>query len=99
MQLILSGLEDYMIPCLNKKFFGFECMGCGLQRSAALILKGEFVNAFYMYPAVYSIIALFGFIIINHFKNFKFGNKIIIILALLNVFVIVGSYFLKLYLN
>ena len=99
MQLILSGLEDYMIPCLNKKFFGFECMGCGLQRSAALMLKGEFVNAFYMYPAVYSIIALFGFIIINHFKNFKFGNKIIIILALLNVFVIVGSYFLKLYLN
>lgn len=99
MQLIVSGLEDYMIPCLNKKFFGFECMGCGLQRSAALILKGEFVNAFYMYPAVYSIMALFGFIIINHFKNFKFGNKIIIILALLNVFVIVGSYFLKLYLN
>lgn len=99
MQLVLNGLEEYMIPCLNKKFFGFECMGCGLQRSAALILKGEFVNAFYMYPAVYSIIALFGFIIINHFKNFKFGNKIIIILALLNVFVIVGSYFLKLYIN
>lgn len=99
MQLVLNGLEEYMIPCLNKKFFGFECMGCGLQRSAALILKGEFLNAFYMYPAVYSIMALFGFIIINHFKNFKFGNKIIIILALLNVFFIVGSYFLKLYIN
>lgn len=99
MQLVLNGLDDYMIPCLNKKFFGFECMGCGLQRSAALILKGEFVEAFFMYPAIYSIIALFGFIVLNHFKNFKFGNKIIIILALLNVFIIVGSYFLKLYLN
>jgi hypothetical protein len=99
MQLLLSGLNDYMLPCLNKKFFGFECMGCGLQRSLALLLKGQFIEAFFMYPAVYSIIALFGFIIINHFKNFKFGNKIIIILALLNVIVIVASYLLKLYFN
>ncbi|MGB0186631.1 MAG: DUF2752 domain-containing protein, partial [Flavobacteriaceae bacterium] len=22
-----------MLPCLSKTLFGFECMGCGLQRS------------------------------------------------------------------
>jgi len=99
MQLLLKGLEDYMIPCLNKKYLGFECMGCGLQRSVALIFKGQLADAFFMYPAVYTIIALFGFIIINHFKNFKLGNKIIIILALLNVVVIICSYLLKLYLK
>jgi uncharacterized phage infection (PIP) family protein YhgE len=99
MQLLIKGLEDFMLPCLNKKLLGFECMGCGLQRSAALILKGQFTEAFFMYPAIYTIIALFGFIIINHFKNFKLGNKIIIILALLNVVVIMGSYLLKLYLK
>jgi hypothetical protein len=99
MLLITKGLEDYMLPCLNKKLFGFECMGCGLQRSVALLFKGQFVDAFFMYPAVYSLIALFGFIIVNSFKNFKFGNKIIIILALLNVTVIITSYLLKLYLK
>ena len=99
MLLLAKGLEDYMLPCLNKKLFGFECMGCGLQRAAAFLLKGQFVDAFIMYPGIYTIIALFGFIIITSFKNFKIGNKIIIILALLNVFVIIGSYLLKLILK
>lgn len=97
MLLHTKGLEDYMLPCLNKKYLGFECMGCGLQRSALFLLKGQFADAFFMYPGIYTIIALFGFLIINHFKNFKFGNKIIAILAILNVVVIVGSYLIKLY--
>lgn len=99
MALRLKGIEDYMLPCLNKKLFGFDCLGCGLQRSIALIIKGEFIEAFIMYPAVYTIIALFGFLIVNHFKDFKYGNKIIIILAIINVVTIVGSYLLKLYLK
>ena len=99
MLLFAKGLEDYMLPCINKKYLGFECMGCGLQRSVALLINGQFVDAFLMYPAVYTLIALFGFLIVNHFKTFKFGNKIIIILALLNVVTIICSYLLKLYLK
>ncbi|WP_375240011.1 DUF2752 domain-containing protein, partial [Aurantibacter sp.] len=45
-----------MLPCLNKKIFGFECMGCGMQRSTLLIFKGEFINAFKMYPAIYTLL-------------------------------------------
>lgn len=97
MLILIKGIEDYMLPCLNKKYLGFECMGCGLQRSVALILKGQFVDAFIMYPAIYSIIALFGFIIINSFKNYKSGSKIITILAVANVAIIIGSFLLKLY--
>ena len=97
--MLLLKIEDYMLPCLNKKLFGFDCMGCGIQRSVALLLKGEFVDAFFMYPAIYSIIALFGFLFINTFKNLKHGNKIIIILASINVAVIIGSFLIKLYLK
>jgi hypothetical protein len=99
MLLSVKGVEDYMLPCLNKKFFGFECMGCGLQRSVALLIKGQPINAFFMYPAVYTIIALFGFIIINSFKNFKYGTKIITILAILNVVTIIGNFLIKFYLK
>ncbi|WP_430468370.1 DUF2752 domain-containing protein [Winogradskyella ouciana] len=99
MLFLIKGIEDYMLPCLNKKLFGFECMGCGLQRSLALLIKGEFISAFYMYPAIYTLIALIGFIILNSFKNFKNGNKIITILAILNVVIIIVSYLLKLYLK
>lgn len=87
--------EDYMLPCLNKKLFGFDCMGCGMQRSVSLIVHGDFVDAFYMYPAIYTLILLFGFILINYFKNYKFANKIIITLAILNAVIIIGNFILK----
>ena len=91
----MSSFEEYMLPCLNKKLFGVECMGCGLQRSFLLLFKGQFVEAFYMYPAIYTLILLFTFIGINTFKKFKYANKIILILAIINGVVILTSFILK----
>ena len=87
--------EEYMLPCLNKKIFGVDCMGCGMQRSLALILDGEFVAAFYMYPAIYTLILLIGFVILNYFKNYKYSSKIIITLAIINLVLILGNFILK----
>ena len=39
MVFLAKGIEEYMLPCLNKKLFGFECLGCGLQRSIVLLFK------------------------------------------------------------
>ena len=74
--------EDYMLPCLNKKLFGFDCLGCGLQRSLSLLFHGDFLGALKMYPAVYTLIPL-GLIIAapsarNQEKDFvvyKEGSK------------------------
>lgn len=99
MILALKGLDDFMLPCINKQVLGLECMGCGIQRSIAFLLKGEFLAAFYMYPAIYTIIGLFGFLLVNTFRDFKYANKIIIILAIANVLIIVGNFLIKLYLN
>ena len=91
--------EDYMLPCLNKKILGIDCMGCGMQRSMALILDGDFIAAFYMYPAIYSLIALVGVISINYFRNFKHAYKIIIILAGINAVLILGNFIYKTFFN
>ncbi len=91
----MKGMDDYMLPCLNKKLFGVECMGCGIQRSIALILEGQFIDAFYMYPAIYSLIILFLCIGINIFFKFKHSNKIIGGLAILTVATIIISYIIK----
>ena len=88
--------EDYMIPCLNKKLFGFECFGCGLQRAVSLLIDGEFYDAFKMYPAIYTLIPLFILIGINFFYKFKNANRIINILAIVSVITIVISYIIKL---
>ena len=51
--VIILGLENFMLPCFTKQIIGIDCPGCGLQRSALFLLKGEFWNAFHMYPAIY----------------------------------------------
>lgn len=91
----MQNLEEYMLPCLNKKFFGLDCMGCGMQRSAVLLAKGEFVDAFNMYPAIYTLLLLFGIIAFNTFKDFKYASKIILILAVLNGIIIVSNFIIK----
>ncbi len=84
-----------MLPCLNKKIFGFDCLGCGLQRAAVLLIRGEFVEAFYMYPAIYTLIPLFLVIGLNFFFKFKHASKIINTLAILTVAIIIVSFTIK----
>lgn len=84
-----------MLPCLNKKYLGFDCMGCGIQRSIAHLLKGEFIEAFMMYPAIFPLLALLGVLAVNQFISFKYANKSIIFLSILTVATIIVSYVLK----
>ncbi|MDO7173646.1 DUF2752 domain-containing protein [Mariniflexile sp. AS56] len=91
----MQALEDYMLPCLNKKLFGFDCMGCGFQRSFLLVFQGDFVAAFYMYPAIYTLIPLAFFIIASFFLKIKYANKVINALAITSVIVIIVSFIIK----
>lgn len=92
---IMPKIEDYMLPCLNKKLFGFECMGCGIQRAVSLIFQGDFVGAFYMYPAIYTLIPLVLIIITSFFFKFKHSNKIINTLAIASISIIIISFIIK----
>ncbi len=87
--------EDYLIPCFNKKLFGVECLGCGFQRSVLHLLKGEFAEAFHLYPAIYTLLLFLIFIILNLKFKFKHRKKIIQVLAIVNILVIVISYIIK----
>lgn len=87
--------EDYMIPCMNKYFFGVECMGCGTQRALLLITKGEFIQAFYMFPAIYTTILFFLFLGLSFINKSRNYNKIIVSIAIINAVIMVISYFYK----
>ena len=88
-------LEDYMLPCLSKTFFGLECLGCGFQRSFLLLINGNFIDAFKMYPAIYTLLALFIFTMINLKTKSKNSKKIISRLAYLNLTIMIINYFIK----
>ena len=93
--LYLLGWEEYMLPCMNKALFGIDCPGCGMQRSVALLIRGDFVGAFYMYPAVYPLLALLLFLISSFFVTIKFEQQIKIFLGVLSGATIIVSYIIK----
>jgi len=88
-------LRDYMLPCLSKQLFGVECPGCGFQRSLVLLLEFDFGAAFYMYPAIYTIIPLAGVLLMDAFYKIRYVDKIIIVLSFLSVGLILANYILK----
>ena len=91
----MSGLDDFMLPCLNKTLFGLDCLGCGIQRSISLIFQGQFVAAYKMYPAIFTLFVLAIFLIFNLFIKFKHDYKIKMGLIILNVILVVISYLFK----
>ncbi|NNC45799.1 MAG: DUF2752 domain-containing protein [Winogradskyella sp.] len=94
---LLINIEDFMLPCLWKQTFNIDCFGCGFQRSLVMLFKGDFIGAFYMYPAIYSIIVMLALLILHTKFQFKHGPKILIGLFILNISIIVISYFIKHY--
>ncbi|TDU40258.1 uncharacterized protein DUF2752 [Gelidibacter sediminis] len=84
-----------MLPCINKQLFGMECLGCGIQRATLLVFRGDFVMAFKIYPAIYTLILLTVFLIFNLFVKFKYDEKLKIALIIINVSIIIISYFFK----
>lgn len=93
--ILLFSLDEFMLPCITKKFIGIDCPGCGLQRSISLLTHGDFYAAFKMYPPIYSIIILLCFLFIHNFIAIKYANKIILTLTITVIGFILINYILK----
>lgn len=92
---LLMDIEKYMLPCYTKKLWGFDCPGCGLQRSLVFLLKGDFISAFEMYPAIYTILPLITLLLLDGFTNVKINGKLIVLLTVASITLILGNYILK----
>lgn len=57
---LFSGI-DYLIPCLWKTFFSFECSGCGITSSIIEIIKGNFLIAWELNKITFLILPLLLF--------------------------------------
>jgi len=84
-----------MLSCQWKKV-GVECMGCGMQRAIIHLLKGEFADAFYMYPAIYTLGIMMIFLALHLKFNFVKGHLVLKWLFILNILIIIVNYIYKL---
>ncbi|WP_299839164.1 DUF2752 domain-containing protein [uncultured Tenacibaculum sp.] len=90
-----KNIESHMLPCMNKKIFGIDCPGCGFQRSSVLVYKGEFKEAFHMFPGIYTSILFFLAVIAHFIFKKKITVKILLIIAIINVITITIAYLIK----
>lgn len=93
--LLAVAQDAFMLPCLNKQVLGVECPGCGIQRAFWMLMDGDFIGAFFMYPAIYPLIVLFGFIIADRFTNWRQSGRVIAFLAILTIGTILTNFILK----
>jgi len=90
-------MEEFLLPCINKQLLGIDCYGCGGQRAFVFLIKGDFISAFKMFPAIYPLLLLLGFVLLNIFLKFKNDFVIKISLILITVGVMVINYFIKIF--
>lgn len=88
-------MEDYLIPCISKYLFGVECLGCGAQRALLLILEGNFMAAFKMYPAIYTVLLFVVIAIAYYFKKSKHLLILLKILIGVNLSIMIIAYLYK----
>jgi len=69
---IIQFLESHMMTCPYKALSGFDCPGCGMQRSFIELLKGNFIQSLHFYPALFPVI--FTLIITALHLRFKYKN-------------------------
>lgn len=88
-------MEEYMLPCLSKKYFGMDCFGCGSQRALLLLFKGEFKAAFYMFPAIYTLVLLGISFFLSFIDKTRSYHKLMVSSAIITAITMVVSYFIK----
>lgn len=94
---LLEKAGNYMLPCPLKYLTGYDCPGCGFQRSLLALLKGDFQQSFQLYPATIPILLTFA---IGLTANYFWGqrSKILInVLFMLTGSIITISYLFKIF--
>ena len=70
-------LNPHLFACPFKSYFGFDCPGCGFQRSVISLFKGNLAESFRFYPATLPILLIAAFTIIHLKMDIKPGAMII----------------------
>jgi hypothetical protein len=53
---LLENANRFLLPCPFKYLTGYDCPGCGFQRSVLALLNGNFHESFQLYPPAIPIL-------------------------------------------
>jgi hypothetical protein len=90
-------INRYLIPCPLKYLTGYDCPGCGFQRSFLALVKGNFAASFALYPATIPIILTIAISLVAN-KWYPHQSKMIVkTLFMITSAIIMLSYGIKIF--
>ncbi|WP_160114713.1 DUF2752 domain-containing protein [Aquimarina sp. AU474] len=96
MKEFIHFIESYMLSCPTKQLIHINCLGCGLQRSFILLLKGDVIASFYMYPALIPMLLMIGYLIAHVLFKLKNGARVLQYFYISNSLLIIINFIFKL---
>jgi len=90
-------LSHHLFTCPFKAQFGFDCPGCGLQRSGVALLQGNFIESFKIYPPTIFMVFLCVYTVLHLKLDFRFGALVIKSTFITIAVLIVINYIYKIY--
>ena len=76
-----------------------ECPGCGMQRAAIAMLKGDLLTSLYFNASLLPFVMTVFFTVAHLLFNFKNGAKTIVALFGITTCIMLGQFVVKLILN
>lgn len=89
--------DSYLLPCPLKYFSGFDCPGCGFQRSLLALFRGDFQYSFDLYPPTVPILLTFIICLSAHYFRIQGSDKLIKTLVVITGTLILLSYGYKVF--
>ena len=92
-------LESHQMACSWKQYFGIECPGCGMQSAFIALLKGNFCESIYLFPALIPLLILIFLLCAHLLFNLPKGALVLKILFIFTSSIMVISYIIKLFIH
>lgn len=94
---MLDWLEQHLLSCPIKSFYGIDCPGCGLQRSILLLLRGDVWASIQMYPATIPMISVLLIYLLHLKFELKWAPKMLVFLYSITGIIVLVHYVWKIY--
>lgn len=88
-------VEKYLLPCFFKQHFHLDCPGCGLQRSAISLFKGDIQASWEYYPPTLFIVITLLILVLHLKFSWRYGALLIKMSFILSSLVILINYIYK----
>jgi len=75
--IFIKWLQGHLLPCPFKYITGFDCPGCGFQRSVVVLIQGNLHQSLALYPPAIPLMLFFAYGIADRRFNLDTQNHVI----------------------